>query len=623
MTAILMITAKRERAQGISGRQRPYRAEGVPPPFSIRRVSLVLAGLSLLAAWALAAAPVRAQVAPPGGAAAPRDSVEARERAQEAQARFERIRRLHLPWTWRPGYGPCDERIGRFCFWHEGDGDPWEPPPEDPEVAEVRAELLSELARAAEEIPGDGWVVGQRVRYLVEAGRPAEAAGVAARCRAERWWCAALEGYALHAAEDFAAAGAAFDSALAVMPAEARERWTDLELLLDRPARRRWRELAPAGRRALARRAWWLADPLWSVPGNERRSEHFSRRVHDAMQEGSAPSGHAVGWGADLRELLLRYGQPVGWERVRESSGSLSRGLRPSVVGHDPPGGRRFLPAWEWIGAPTLVGSGEWRLDVEKPRSTYAPGYAGRFVDLEHQLAVFRRSGAAVVVVAFALDPLSVPGAAEVEAALVIATDPDTEPRIARRREEGATGVVVDTVPWAAAVVSVEALAREERIAGRARYGLPIDGSPDRRPAVSDLLLLAGRGAPPDSLAAALSRVRPTTRVRPGVPLVLYFEIYPPPGARSARISLALRDRRGGFWRGLGAALGVVDADRDAVATAWSESLPGDPAVHPRSLTVELPELPPGSYSIELAAEFGEDGAAVRRRSITVQEPRR
>ncbi|HEX6037322.1 hypothetical protein, partial [Longimicrobium sp.] len=133
-------------------------------------------------------------------------------RTRSAQAGFERFRYQQLPRTFQAAAGECDEIIGRFCFWFDPNPDPEPPPPEPPVIGERRRALIDVLARAADLLPGDGWIAGQHIRYLVEDGEEAEAIEMARGCQAERWWCAALEGYALHEAERFAEAQAAYDT---------------------------------------------------------------------------------------------------------------------------------------------------------------------------------------------------------------------------------------------------------------------------------------------------------------------------------------------------------------------------------------------------------------------------
>jgi hypothetical protein len=564
----------------------------------LRAVALVAAAAAI--PWSTA----RGQVA-----AAP-DSASLRAEAVRAQAAFERERVRRLPWAWQGASGSCDEVIGRFCYWHEDDGGaPWRPPPEDPAVAAARAELIAQLAFAAGALPGDGWILGQRVRYLVEAGRHGEAAAAARAARAfpgapaASAWPRALEGYALHAAHDFAAAEGAFDAMLEGLPAGERERWTNVALLLEPPLARQWRRLDAAARASFAQRLWWLADPLWSVTVNERRTEHFARVVTDRLQE-DARSPYDVAWGADLRELTLRYGWPVGWERARSRSGTLGNSARPGVVAHDPPGAHHFFPPAEVFAGPHDAPPGAWPLAVERPRSAYAPSYADSFVELAHQLAVFRRGDRAVVAAAWEREERG-------DAAIVVWAGPGGSPAIARAPGGGRAQMV--EAPWSPAVVSVEA--RAGRRAARARYGLPLPSPP---PLVSDLLLLAPGAPLPASLDEALAVARATERVHPRERVGLYFELYPPAGAGEARITVTVRDDRRGVVRRLAGIL-VVGGPRRATALSWSEPLPAGVTILPRAVAVSLPDLPRGRHSVVVAVEVPAGVTATAERFLDVR----
>src|SRR5207245_11797888 len=52
------------------------------------------------------------------------DSLTTLRAARRAQATFEAIRRQHLPYGSGHAGGPCDLRIGRFCYWYDGDRKP-------------------------------------------------------------------------------------------------------------------------------------------------------------------------------------------------------------------------------------------------------------------------------------------------------------------------------------------------------------------------------------------------------------------------------------------------------------------------------------------------------------------
>jgi hypothetical protein len=516
-----------------------------------------------------------------------------------AQAAFERARVALLPWSWDPGSGRCDEIVGRFCYRHESGVDR-PPPPEPAGVAGARDSLLVVLDAAAKRDPADGWVVGQRVRYRIEAGRAAEAVAVAMACGAEPWWCAALEGASRHAAGDFAAAELAFDLALTTMPVAERERWTDLEPILDAVSRRIWRGLAPGAREAFARRLWWVADPLWSVPGNERRTEHLSRHVWDGMQDGAA-SAYDVAWGADLRALLVRYGWPAWWERVRGDLGRLGGGGRPGVVAHDPPGAKRFVPSLAAIADPAVADASEWALDHPSPPATYAPSYARRFVSLEPQIARFRRQHGAIVAIGWA-PPDSLAADSRSLALTALASEGPDRPFVAdsvRVSAEG--GSLAIAVPWPRAVLGVEV--RGAALAGRWRAGVELPAAATRGPAISDLLLLASPAVLPASLAEAIPLARGSSHAAPGERLGVFWEAYPPEGAAEGPVAIALAIR---------------DQEGEPGALRWSETFPAGERVVPRAVALRIPVLRPGDYVLQVEIVWPRAGARRAQRAFTI-----
>jgi len=317
--------------------------------------------------------------------------------------------------------------------------------------------------------------------------------------------------------------------------------------------------------------------------------------------------------------VLVRYGWPVGWERIKRRSGGLGSTSRPGIIGHDPAGERCFAPSGAVLETPTLVAPGEWSIDDEGAPTSYGPRYAQRTDDLDHQLALFRRAGEVVVVVGWqAADSIAKGSALEV--ALVATSGPNEPPRVSRQSTRESRGALELQVPWAPAVVSVEALAPEAGRAARARYGLPIAGAVTKRPAVSDLLLLDSPGELPVSLEAAAPRARGSTRVWSNERLGVYWELYPGPGRpHEVSIAVALKDERQGFWRQLGTALNLAGDRSDSVALEWTESIPVGTFVYPRSLEVSLPELSPGEYTLELTVRFADSSRAVANRAITVE----
>jgi len=570
--------------------------------------------------------------------APPPDSAERVRRARKEQERFERVRRRHLPGTSLRPAARCDEVVGRYCFWHD-DRD-WEPPTEDGAVIEARERLLDVLERAAAAAPADPWIAGQRVRYLLQAGRDSAARVAVRRCRAGRAWCRALRGRVLHALGEYAAAGAAFDSALAALPPDERREWTDLRILLEGRLRGRYGEASPEGRARIAGWIWWLADPLRLVPGNDRRTEHFTRWVIDRTRR-DADSLFDTYWADDLRELLLRYGWPVGWER--EWPSRAPPGRRPRIVAHHDPDARHFLPLKGPVAKALEGASGSldpaglaelsedaWRPDHDRPRSVHAPAYADTFPSLIHQMAVFLRHDSARIVAAYRFGGNPGEPSVRVESLLEVAPlrpgpPPGEDVPRDRREAGGPSGVLRVTAPAGPSLLSLEALDRHGRRAERVRRGLPLAAHPEGALGISDLLVVdPGRR---DTLPAVLDSVAPRavaeTRARAGSRIGLYWELYGP-GSRldGAEVRVELEGRKPGFFGRIGRKIGLAGGEAAEVGLRWNDRAEPGERVHGRSLVLTLPEeLGSGEHRLVVEVRIPGYEPLRTRRPLRVESP--
>jgi hypothetical protein len=541
------------------------------------------------------------------------DSQRVLESVRSHQSRFERLRRSRLYRGARSQGRFCHEIVGRLCIRH-GD-DEGEPRPEPPEVSAARDQLTAHLDRAAHMLPGDEWVAGQRVRYLVEGGHHSEALQAARECRAaKRWWCTALMGYALHSAGRFELADSSFAAALPAMPAEERCRWTDITDLLSGRVRRQYSGLTCGERAEIEARFWWLADPLQMLPTNDRRTEHFARRTVDRMQY-RASSAFDMPWGSDLRELLVRYGWPGRFERVSYPAGT--GGMSEEIVSFNPKHSQQFVPTGDFRREVEALGQATWQLDADAPRSVYAPAYAS-FQELDHQLAVFPRGDSVIVVAAYQLVAGEAIDTASYEAALILAPDPASDATMVGSRG-AATGVLVVAANAVPTLLSLEVLSRADRRAARSRYGLRLPKVPVGLLALSDLLLLERTDTLPDSLAAAIPLARPLMRAGPGERLGVYWELFGlGPRPEELSVSLTLAAEGAGWLRKTVEWLGLASR-KEPLTLSWQETLPSPTGVLARSLAIDLPDnLQPGDYTMRLQVTPLGRETLTARRSIEV-----
>lgn len=627
--------------------------------------SLIVAVLAVTAPPAGAvppAPPVPSAPAPTPAQAEPGDTLRDQEpdsstlhdRARSAQRRFERRRRQALPRTADGmSYSSCDEVIGRFCLRFDT-GDDWRPEPDPPEVLQARDDLLDELEEIAARIPGDGWILGQRVQYLGEEGRWGEALEAVGSCEApaEGWWCHALRGYTLHRSDRYEEAERAFRAALETMDEERREQWLDPEIVLDRDAHSTWDDASEEDRDLLRDRLWTLADPLFLVPGNDRLTEHFARHTASWIRE-DARNPYGLSWGWDLTRLVVRYGSEVGWERTRPRVGS----LRPaSVVGHHHPESRQYLPPGEVFSDPAAADPGEWELEVRRPRTSYAPPYAPRLEAESFQIARFRRGRNLVVVAGFRLPPDTAreedgyagegasppaprgeaPGAPDeegedarlgagpagpVQAGLFL-VDEDAGDRLRTVRTGRERGGLRLRAPPGRYLLSVEVWSPGKARAGRARGGVRLVDNGSGAAAISDLLLMDAGDGVPRSLDEAVDRARPELRACVGETLAIGWETY---GAELRRETLEFRlliertDRgllqRAGEWLGL-------TGSPEPVSVRWTEPGPDTAAPAFRAVDLTLPhDLEEGTYRVRLRVEPSDGPALEADRSLAVEEP--
>jgi hypothetical protein len=526
------------------------------------------------------------------------------------------------------------------------------------DLRDLTGEFLADLDRLGRRIPRDRWIVGTRVHVLIERGDLIGALRAARECRSDSWWCAALAGHTFTLASNFASADSAFGIAMASMPQELRCEWNDVSLLLeDGDARERYRAMSCTERDAVAERLWWLADPLYIQRGNERRTAHYSRRVFDQLAQDwhDRPTPMEISpCAAQLRALVrARMGStgPLPPRSTRPPSGGGDDGRyhasrrRFNAVAHHHMVMRMGIPGFSYTENPSCLGPPrtlfqfadpryhfvptlaaavdplragpeQWELDAPKPSEMYRPSF-GRLAPLDHQIAWFERGDSALLVAV--TDPtrdLVLAEAPVVLAALVMARDPATPPRIVGSRDRPRQMYGVLTTPDSQ-IVSLELLGPAG--AARARYASGPPPMPAQRVSVSDLLLLDSTTALPADLDAAVPLAATTTAVERDA-LTLFWEAYGIAADDTLRFTLSAVEESGSAIGRLGAMLGVV-AGPDSAAVRWREiGARATDGVLAQSISFDVSSLGRGRHTLRLELSVaGQLPVAVTRKIEVVR----
>jgi hypothetical protein len=519
-----------------------------------------------------------------------RDSVEARRKASNAQARFELVRRHNLPLSYT-GSGECDARIGRFCQWNnEYDTIEAKLPRV---IRRAREGLIASLDSAAKRSPRDGWITGQRIRYLIESRNDTAALRVARECRAADWWCAALEGLALHESLNGEAADSAFAKALRLMPESERCRWTNVTPILDYSLQRRFRKVGCGRNEQVAERVWWLADPFWSIPGNDRRAEHYARHTMAKIQE-PARNAYNLAWSSDLREMVVRYGWARYWTR---GPGNALEPTNGPVSGHEATPNYHFIPVSMSADSAPAV---KFDLDLHASSERYSPAIARRVFEIDPQVAVFRRGDSSRVVVAYDVAKRPELDSTRVSGSLVIARD-EVSPMYkstdsAGRR--GALSVVVDSRPQ---VMSLEVMnPTNRRAAGWKRAVLPLKSYRAGAVSLSDPLMFEPSDIEVGDLESAMQTAIGGNSVRRGK-VGVYWETYGLARTDSAQpVSLTLTRVQVGTLRRIGESIGLASR-ASPLTIRWNQMMSAG-SVTARSVVLDLSLIPKGRYLLKIDA---------------------
>ncbi|HYW33478.1 MAG TPA: hypothetical protein VE869_18395 [Gemmatimonas sp.] len=529
-------------------------------------------------------------------------------------------------------------------------------------VALARAGLIEGFARAATRFPGDEFFVGQHVRLLIDQALPDSALSAARACRSETWWCGVLSGYVHHHRGEIGLAESAFTAARASMGAELRCEWEDLGPLLSDEEQALYRGASCAERSAMGARYWWLSDPLYDEPGNERLVAHDARSVLLTLRAAFPVDGR-VRWsqryGSDaMARMVMRYGWPSGvaWGGPMEDANH-SVWMRQASSPEQPPyttfeysrARVHTTPHWWAVERPFLAADSAWDLRAPSARATSGPVWwpiehvarSRRLVPMPGgQTALLRRDHDILVAAAHDFDaPLRAMLGDTREAVMLTSNGPGHVARVdVRRALPENTLVLRGRMPDQPAILGVEMRSvSPSGVDARTRTGLTPPAALQAMQAgdlaISEPLLLRpleseatlARGDSVVELMLGSTRWRRGVHSRVGV----YWESYGFREDDSVTVSVRIeRQEKVGFFRRLGAALTFSDIPNSSLGISWREPdrlhgarrLKGAVPAIARALVLDLSQLSTGQYDLVLSMTKSGSPPVQSRRRFTIAE---
>lgn len=524
-------------------------------------------------------------------------------------------------WGWSQGSGRQTDALGRRFEWicdadrddvcFAGDPDAGKCP-NLVQCHPTPNRLVEVLEEDAGKYPDSGWLTGQAIYILGKLDFLPEAMDIVDGCRAEGWWCDALRVYVLHAQGEDAAADSVLRRTLAAAPDSIACAYDDATWTLGSWSQRSARMSLPEARErtdawdcrrrlAVSDTIWWLADPLYSEPGNDRRVEHFARSMSARFFE-------------EIRRSLT--GSP-GPDRFHQHlwAGRVRRGPVDSYDSQmHVTWTSRYAARYHFVPdvGPADVSRPVWRLDAERDDEGYTPGI-GPFVPIPWQLARFRVGDSLRVAVATRLADTPLEGALDTEAAFILTDGPDSMPvKMVAEAREPRTRFLAQA-PAGRYVAGLEVVTTKG--VGWARR--VVDPLRTAGPELSDLLLYEPEAPerPMGDLAATAAMLGSTTVAR-GSALGLYWETYGAPEGVTLRIDLSIERDSGGLVDRLRGLLpGGGEEGRGRIT--WTEEASGD--THSSSIAVDLGDLGDGAYTLVLRVGWAGQTPVERRREFRVE----
>jgi hypothetical protein len=516
-----------------------------------------------------------------------------------------------------------------------------------PVARAARARLLIVLDSAARALPHSGFLVGQRVRFLLEQRDGAGAVRATQNCLAERWWCLALAGYV----QDRLGASLEADSIYRIMervmrdarPIDSLRHWDDVRPLVSSDAWQDYDSRLGEERIAAVKNFWWLSDPLFREAGNERWTAHQTRRVDIALRSALDGDERYV-WdtergGDALRQLILRYDWPsyTWWDSRATDVGHSeylwlrrSRPVPPYSTFEYSLDRVRFTPAWTAAAAPFSAQESDWDIAPREANGGIdATWWAPELVRPRHpmvqlpegQTVLLRRDTNIVLVTSHNLTSPAIPSkSSRFDVLLLAAQSENLIDTVAHDvAASGGAFVMRAVLGHRPVVMSVEAaLLDSTTLSARARFGVQPPPTLQMMRAgdvaISDLAIVrpvtvsGTQVGPSDTRLGELlpSLVLDASERRIG----LYWETYGLVPSDSVEIAVEVQpDLSVGTLRRIGMALRIASDPTRSLTIRWTEpslqrrpsQLPGARPVLLREIALNLEPLAPGPYLLRVS----------------------
>ena len=530
-------------------------------------------------------------------------------------------------------------------------------------IVDLRARLIARLIAAAVQNPRDGWLSAEIIRFQLDHGDVNGALGTAASCGADAWWCDALLGYVRGRRGERAVAESVFVQMEDHMSPQQRCRWDDVSVFASEAEQKLYSATTCAAQATVNAQLWWLSDPMFRVRGNERLVEQQVRRVETAIRNSLAqderhPWNEKFG-GDALQALTLRYGAPshytwfgdtldmshtLGYLELRGTVGS------PPYTTFEYAADRvHTVPTWSTVLAPFSASETSWNLSSHDT----ATGFVARdWWPIEHfkpvrpliqfpetQVALFRRQSQSIVAAASQTRTAAIPASSVFDVLMLSstsATHVDSLAQVAIRAGPALTMRAI--VPVTPAIISIEGLgANGTAFDVRSRFGIvpppPLDSMQAGDLELSDIAFLDTKSdsiriTEPDE--ALLDHMSGTLHLDANHRRVgLYWESY----GVSATENVSVTVRVGtvievSALQRVGMLFRISDDPNRSITQRWSEpdanrgtrALQGPIPVQQRTLALNLSQLPPGEYAMEISMQRPAGKVASTTRRFTIDK---